>query len=108
MNIKIICKIAEAVPKPVAGRDDDRVVVVVLCTLGPVIIIAFIIAFIYWLYRKRKLLNFNEVSICLFAIHIYVLSFHMLYSPKQFISSNFIFTKCIAKCDFFLFFSCTH
>ncbi|KAJ9577356.1 hypothetical protein L9F63_006100, partial [Diploptera punctata] len=51
---------SEAVPKPVTGRNED-VLPVALYTLLPVLILAIIVAILYWFYRQRKLAYFNEL-----------------------------------------------
>jgi hypothetical protein len=52
--------ISEAVPKPVVDMSEDGLDVIVY-TLVPVLILAMIIAAVYWFYRQRKLAYFNEV-----------------------------------------------
>jgi hypothetical protein len=66
--------ISEAVPKPVTDRGDDGLDVMVY-TLVPVLILAIIIAIVYWFYRQRKLAYFNEVShyICPNEVYSYAL-----------------------------------
>lgn len=53
--------ISEAVPKPVTNMGENGLDVMVY-TLVPVLILAIIIAVVYWFYRQRKLAYFNEVS----------------------------------------------
>ncbi|XP_033610094.1 activin receptor type-2A isoform X1 [Cryptotermes secundus] len=49
-----------AVPKPVTNISEDGLDVMVY-TLVPVLILAIIIAAVYWFYRQRKLAYFNEL-----------------------------------------------
>jgi ethanolamine transporter EutH len=62
--------ISAAVPKPVTNRSEDGLDVMVF-TLVPVLILAVIIAIVYWFYRQRKLAYFNEVGqhICLNEVY---------------------------------------
>jgi hypothetical protein len=53
--------ICAALPKPVTNRSENGLDVVVY-TLVPVLILAIIVAIVYWIYRQRKLAYFNEVS----------------------------------------------
>jgi hypothetical protein len=56
--------ICEAVPKPVTNMSENGLDVMVY-TLVPVLILAIIIAVVYWFYRQRKLAYFSEVSHCI-------------------------------------------
>jgi hypothetical protein len=58
--VNVMNLISEAVPKPIVDMTEDGLDVIVY-TLVPVLILAIVIAAVYWFYRQRKLAYFNEV-----------------------------------------------